>query len=98
MPRPGLRVRIKAAAIEEALARRNWTKTQLAGAAGLHRTHLSDLLAGRTSPGPRTRRRLLRVLGGEFDDFFVLERKQRMDREPEHSLLEHCTLPLARSD
>ncbi len=76
MRRPRLRVRIKAAAIEEALARRNWTKTQLAGAAGLHRTHLSDLLAGRVSPSPRTRQRLLEALGGEFDDLFVFDHEK----------------------
>ncbi len=69
-----MRVRVKRAAIEMALVRRNWTKTALAGLAGLHRTHLSDLLSGRTSPGPRTRQRILDLLGGEFDDFFEIIR------------------------
>ncbi len=65
-----VRVRLKAAALEAALARRNLTKTAFAQLAGLHRTHLSDLLAGRTNPGPRTRRRLLEALNAEFDDLF----------------------------
>ncbi len=67
-----MRVRLKRAAVETALARRNWTKSALARVTGLHRTHLSDLLAGRTSPGPRTRERLLEILGGEFDDYFEI--------------------------
>ncbi len=68
-----MKVRLKTRALEEALARRNLTKTAFASLAGLHRTHLSDLLAGRVSPGPRTRQCLLEALGGKFDDFFVLE-------------------------
>jgi len=68
-----MRVRIKRAAVEKALVRRNWTKTALARLAKLHRTHLSDVLAGRTNPGPRTRTRLLEALGGQFDDFFEIE-------------------------
>ncbi len=67
-----MRVRLKRAAVETALARRNWTKSALARVTGLHRTHLSDLLAGWTSPGPRTRERLLEILGGEFDDYFEI--------------------------
>ena len=47
-----MRVRLKRAAVEIVLVRRNLTKTALALHAGLHRTHLSDLLAGRAAPGP----------------------------------------------
>lgn len=65
-----MRVYLKAPAVESALARRNLTKTAFARLCGLNRTHLSDLLAGRTRPGPQTRRRLLEVLSGEFDDYF----------------------------
>lgn len=71
-------VRLKAAELETALARRNLTKTAFAHLAGLHRTHLSDLLAGRVSPGPRTRQRLLDVLGGDFDEIFEI-----IDKKPE---------------
>jgi transcriptional regulator with XRE-family HTH domain len=67
-----MRVRLKRAAIEAVIVRRNLTKTALARSVGLHRTHLSDLLAGRTAPGPRTRQRLLDVLGGTFDDYFEI--------------------------
>ncbi len=77
-----VRVRLKAAALEAALARRNLTKTAFARLAGLHRTHLSDLLAGRTNPGPRTRRRLLATLNAEFDDLFEIAEKQGSNRGP----------------
>jgi transcriptional regulator with XRE-family HTH domain len=70
-----IRVRLKAAALEATVARRNMTKTELARLAGLHRTHLADLLAGRTNAGPRTRQRLLSVLGGDFDDWFEVARR-----------------------
>ncbi len=76
-----MRVRLKRAAVEIVLVRRNLTKTALALHAGLHRTHLSDLLAGRTAPGPQTRRRLLEILGGEFDDYFEIE--ERRGRAPD---------------
>jgi len=69
-----IRVRLKAAAVEAILARRNMSKT--ARLAGLHRTHLSDLLAGRTSPGPKTRQRLRDALGGAFDDYFKIDENQ----------------------
>ncbi len=67
-----VRVRLKAAALEAELARRNLTKTAFARLAGLHRTHLSDMLPGRTRPGPRTRERLLQALEGRFDEFFKI--------------------------
>ncbi len=69
-----MKVRVKRAAVEAALARRNWTKSAMARLAGLHRTHLSDLLSGRTCPGPRTRQRFLEILGGEFEDYFEIVR------------------------
>ena len=71
-----MRVRLKRAAVEIVLVRRNLTKTALALHAGLHRTHLSDLLAGRATPGPQTRCRLLEILGGEFDDYFEIEERR----------------------
>lgn len=52
-----MRVRLRQATLEAAIARRNLTKTALAQKMGMHRTHLSDLLAGRTHPGPKTRQR-----------------------------------------
>jgi transcriptional regulator with XRE-family HTH domain len=67
-----MRVRLKRAALEAVIARRNLTKTALAGRMGMHRTHLSDLLAGRTHPGPKTRQRLLDALGASFDEFFEI--------------------------
>ncbi len=82
MRRTGLRVRLKTRAFEETLARRNLTKTAFARLAGLHRTYLSDLLAGRTNPGPQTRRRLLEALNAEFDDLFEIAEKQGPNRGP----------------
>lgn len=67
-----MRVRLRHAALEAAIARRNLTKTALAHKVGMHRTHLSDILAGRTHPGPKTRQRLLDALGGSFDEFFEI--------------------------
>jgi transcriptional regulator with XRE-family HTH domain len=67
-----MRVRLKRAALEAVIARRNLTKTALAKRMGMHRTHLSDLLAGRTHPGPKTWQRLLDALGGSFDEFFEI--------------------------
>jgi transcriptional regulator with XRE-family HTH domain len=64
------RVRVKRDALEVALVRKNLTKTAFARAARLHRTYLSDILAGRASPGPAARQRMLDVLGGSFDDYF----------------------------
>jgi transcriptional regulator with XRE-family HTH domain len=76
-----MRARLKRAAVEMAILRRNLTKTALARLTGLHRTHLSDLLAGRTAPGPQTRQRLLDVLGGDFDDCFEITRDH--ERSPD---------------
>lgn len=76
-----MRVRLKRDAVEAALVRRNWTKTTLVRLAGLHRTHLSDLLAGRANPGPQTRQRLLEILGGEFDDYFEIVPERRPGAE-----------------
>lgn len=67
-----MRVRLRQSALEAAIARRNLTKTALARKMGMHRTHLSDLLAGRTYPGPKSRQRLLDALGGTFDEFFEI--------------------------
>ncbi len=65
--------RLKREAVEAAVARRNMTLTALARLAGLHRTYLSDLLAGRTSPGPKTRQRLQEALEVPWDDLFDLQ-------------------------
>jgi len=67
-----MKVRLRQATLEAAIARRNLTKTALAQRMGMHRTHLSDILAGRTHPGPKTRQRLLDALGGTFDEFFEI--------------------------
>src|SRR5579883_2188876 len=79
-----MRVRLKRDAVEAALVRRNWTKLSLARLAGLHRTHLSDLLAGRANAGPQTRQRLLEILGGDFDDYFEIIHEEGDDRGGPH--------------
>ena len=75
-----MRIRAKRAALEAAIARRGLMKSALARAVGLHRTHLSDVLAGRVSPGPKMRQRLLAALGGTFDDFFEMVEPVRRRR------------------
>ena len=85
-----MRVRLRQAALEAAIARRNLTKTALAQKMGLHRTHLSDLLAGRTHPGPKTRQRLLDALGGTFDEFFEIVDADRRRRARLRDLVDLC--------
>ena len=65
-------VRLKRSTVELKLARHNWTRTHLARLLGVHRSYLSDLLAGRKYAGPTTRQRLLEILGATFDDFFEI--------------------------
>jgi transcriptional regulator with XRE-family HTH domain len=72
------------------IARRNLTKTALARKIGMHRTHLSDLLAGRTHPGPKTRQRLLDALGGSFDEFFEIVEPRRRSRRRLRDFVDLC--------
>lgn len=85
-----MRVRLKKAALEAVIARRNLTKTALAKRMGMHRTHLSDLLAGRTHPGPKTRERLLEALGGSFDEFFEIVEPRRRRRGRLRDFVDLC--------
>jgi transcriptional regulator with XRE-family HTH domain len=66
------RVRLKRSTIDVKLARYNWTRTHLARLLGVHRSYLSDLLAGRKYVGPTRRQRLLEILGATFDDLFEI--------------------------
>jgi transcriptional regulator with XRE-family HTH domain len=66
------RVRLRRRPIDVKLARHNWTRTHLARLLGVHRSYLSDLLAGRKYVGPTIRQRLLEVLGATFDDLFEI--------------------------
>ncbi len=75
-----MRIRVRRAALEAALARRNLTMTALAREIGYTRTHVSDLLAGRVSPGPKMQQRLLDVLGGTFDELFEIVESGRRRR------------------
>jgi transcriptional regulator with XRE-family HTH domain len=85
-----MRVRLRQAALEAAIARRNLTKTELARRMGMHRTHLSDILAGRTHPGPKTRQRLLDALGGTFDEFFEIVDAAKRRRARLRDLVDLC--------
>lgn len=85
-----MRVRLKRASVEAMIARRNLTKTALARKIGMHRTHLSDLLAGRTHPGPKTRQRLLDALGGSFDEFFEIVEPRRRSRRRLRDFVDLC--------
>jgi len=85
-----MRIRVRRAALEAAIARRNLTKTALARQIRMHRTHLSDLLAGRTNPGPKTRKRLLDALGGTFDEFFEIVDAGRRHSRRLRDLVDSC--------
>jgi transcriptional regulator with XRE-family HTH domain len=85
-----MRVRLRQAALEAAIARRNLTKSALAQKMGMHRTHLSDLLSGRTHPGPKTRQRLLDTLDGTFDEFFEIVDADRRRRARLRDLVDLC--------
>ena len=85
-----MRVRLRQAALEAAIARRNLTKSALAQKMGMHRTHLSDLLSGRTHPGPKTRQRVLDALGGTFDEFFEIVDADRRRRARLRDLVDLC--------
>lgn len=85
-----VRVRLRRNALEAQLVRRNWTRAHLAHLVGIHRSYLSDVLAGRRYVGPTLRQRLLETLGATFDDFFEIiavrrsppsDRKKRPSRE-----------------
>lgn len=68
-----MRVRINRQATLELLLRRNMTQRELAQRARLGPSHLSHLLAGRRSPSPGVRRRLLEALApAEFSDLFEI--------------------------
>jgi transcriptional regulator with XRE-family HTH domain len=85
-----MRVRVRRAALEAAIVRHNLTKTALARQMRMHRTHLSDLLAGRTSPGPKTRQRMIEALGGTFDEFFEIVDADRRQRRRLRGLVDLC--------
>lgn len=85
-----MRVRLRQGALEAAIARRNLTKSALAQKMGMHRTHLSDILAGRTHPGPKTRQRLLDALGGTFDEFFEIVDGTKRRRARLRDLVDLC--------
>ena len=67
-----VRVRLRRSAVEMQLTRRNWTRAQFARLVGVHRSYLSDLLAGRKYVGPALRQRLLETLSATFDDLFEI--------------------------
>lgn len=75
-----MRIRVKRAAVEAAILCRHLTKAALARDMGYTRTHITDVLAGRVSPGPKMQQRLLDVLGGTFDKFFEIVEPGRRRR------------------
>ncbi len=79
---------VRGAAQSRCVGSRSRTATAFARLVGLHRTHLSDLLAGRANPGPRTRRRLLEALNVEFDDLFEVGDVRCGSKAQSHPLAE----------
>lgn len=68
------RVTLKPGALWDLMDRLSITQSELASAAGISSGYVSLLAAGKRSPSPSMRRRLLRALGDpSFDDLFILE-------------------------
>ena len=76
MPRKAaaVRVRLNARAFWDRLERANLSQNELARRIGVTSGYLSQLISGRRSPSPRTRRCLLEALDvGGFDELFIVE-------------------------
>ena len=68
------RVMVKAEAVWDYMERLSLSQNDLAKEVGLSRSFLSQMVNGRRSPSPKTRRGLLEALGSlEFDDIFYIE-------------------------
>ena len=75
-----LKVRLRALATWEHLARQNLSQNELASRLGITSGYLSQLINGQRCPSARIRRRLLEIIPGvAFDDLFVVEHR---DTEP----------------
>ena len=67
-----LRVTLKPDPVWAFLDERDISQNELARLAGISPGYLSQLMSGARSPSPPVRRRLLRVLGLDFDDLFTI--------------------------
>ena len=68
------RVVLNAVALWRLLDQRNISQNELARLVGTSSGYMSDLVSGKRSPSPPTRRRLQQALGvREFDDLFIWE-------------------------
>lgn len=69
-----MRVRLNSRKLAEIIAQSPMTQNRWAQKLSLSRGHLSDLINGRhVYPSPRTREKLLRGLGVEFEELFTIE-------------------------
>ena len=67
-----LRVSLKPDPVWAFLDERGISQNELARLAGISPGYLSQLMSGARHPSPPVRRRLLRVLGLDFDDLFTI--------------------------
>jgi len=78
-PRP----RLRREAVLRYLIRNSLSQKQLASDARLSEGFFSQVLSGRRSLSARSRGRLLAVLGGGVEDWFVLEEGEADPRDPD---------------
>ena len=67
-----LRVTLNRAPVWAFLEERHISQNELARRVGISSGYLSQLMSGARCPSPEVRRRLLRVLGLDFDDLFTI--------------------------
>ncbi len=65
--------------VKERLIRRGWTDRELARRLGISSPYVSQLMAGVRRPGPRVRRRIMRIFpDAAFDDLFLIKPSQNV--------------------
>ena len=70
--RSGRRILVRSREVWERMDRLNISQNELAHLLERSSPYVSQILNQVKSPSPDTRRRMLKVLGGEFDDLFVV--------------------------
>lgn len=67
-----IKAELKYKEVAELLVRRGISLRELADEIGVSRGHCSMLFQGQRSPSPRVRRKLMEVLGEDFDTLFTI--------------------------
>lgn len=77
-----MRVAVRASRLRRLLVGRNWTQSELARLLEVNRSTISLWIAGRRSPSPAARARLLALLGLQFADVFRVVEDRRIGGRP----------------